>query len=187
VDNFQVLKNNEQFGELLKTDPNKALQLLYDEYYDKLCKQVYLILHDKDKTEDIVQEVLVSLWRQRDELKISSSIEAYMKRSCRNRALNFIRDNKIKIEEETVLMDREDTAVLPLQVLEMEEMDQKINQIINFLPDRCRTIFTLSRFEDMSYAEIANELNISTKTVEHQISKALKILREKIYINLEYE
>lgn len=172
---------NEHFSDLIQRDPNKALKLLYSEHYELLCNSVYMILRDRMIAEDIVQEVITTVWKNRESLTIQISILAYLRRACRNKSLNYIRDNKIKFEDESTLNTFEDTGHTFDQYKEAEELNILIQDIISKLPEKCGIIFSLSRFEDMSYAEISKDLGISTKTVEHQISKALRILREEIF------
>jgi RNA polymerase sigma-70 factor (ECF subfamily) len=183
---LQIL-NTEDFSLLIKTDPDKALKSLYVSYYTLLCNQVYTILKDRVAAEDIVQEVFFEVWKKREELNIHQSIFAYLKRACRNRTLNYIRDNNVKWEDDMVLIDQQDAGFTTDQYMSAEELNLKINDAIAGLPEKCGVIFSLSRFEEMSYNDIANQLNISVKTVENQISKALKILREKIYKKYENE
>ncbi|MEL6864763.1 MAG: sigma-70 family RNA polymerase sigma factor, partial [Bacteroidota bacterium] len=117
-------------------------------------------------------------WKKRHRINIQTSLKAYLKRAAVNKSLNYIRDQKIKFEEvgkAPVLSTKSHNAQL-----EAKELQEQINLAVNALPERCRIIFSLSRFEEMSYQEIANTLQISTKTVENQISKALKILRQAI-------
>jgi len=178
IDNFSVL---------LRKKPDQALNSMYEKYYSMLCFQVMSVLKDRSISEDIVQEVFFEVWKKREELKLQQSIERYLKRSCRNLTLNYIRDNHIKWEDESTLADLEDTEFTFEQYHSAEELKIKINEVIAELPDKCGVVFSLSRFEDMSYAEIAKELNISVKTVENQISKALKILRKEIYTKSNFE
>lgn len=105
-------------------------------------------------------------------------MKAYLKRAAVNRTLNFIRDNKITFEGEEELPILKGKITGASAKMEADELQEMINRAIDGLPERCRMIFLLSRFEDMSYNEIAQKLDISVKTVENQISKALKILRE---------
>lgn len=171
----------DHYTSLIKTNPDKALEYLYGKYYNMLCNQVYRILKDSVAAEDIVQDVFFGMWRKRDDLIINTSLEAYLKRSCRNRTLNYIRNNHIKWEDEGLLNDQADNSFTTDQYIEAEDLNLKIQEIIADLPEKCGIVFSLSRFEEMSYADISAELNISVKTVEHHISKALRILREKIY------
>lgn len=181
------LIDTEQFSFLIKSNPEEALQLMYSNYYGILCNQVYSILKDSVTAEDIVQDVFFEVWKKKDELNIQQSVIAYLKRACRNKTLNYIRDNNHKWEEDVVLSDMENHEFSMDQILSAEELNVIIKDTIAKLPEKCGIVFSLSRFEDMSYNEIAKELNISVKTVENQISKALKILREKIYKNSENE
>lgn len=167
--------------DLLKTNPEKALQFLYEQYYDSLCKQVYLIVKDETVTEDIVQEVFIEVWKIREQININTSISGYLKRACRNRTLNYLRDKKLNWEDESILLSHEDTGFTSEQYLDADDLNRKVQEVIETMPEKCGIIFSLSRYNDMNYADIAGELNISVKTVEHQISKALKILRKEIF------
>lgn len=177
---MQIL-NTEDYTSLIRSNPDKALEYLYDKYYDSMCNLVFRILKDSSVSEDIVQDVFFGMWRKRDELTINSSVEAYLKRSCRNRALNHIRNNNIYWEDESVLNDQIDSNHSLEDYLAADELNEIIGDVIATLPEKCGLVFTLSRFEEMSYADISRELDISIKTVEHHISKALRILRENIF------
>jgi RNA polymerase sigma-70 factor, ECF subfamily len=183
--NVNILISTPTFIALIKEAPEKALKALYDDYYNMLCYQVYMILKDKVVAEDIVQDVFMSIWKKREDLNIQISLDGYLKRSCRNRALNYIRDNAVRWEDESLLENQSADGYNTELLLESEDLNKKIQSEIAKLPEKCGIIFNLSRFEEMTYNEIANHLDISIKTVENQISKALKILREKIYVNVE--
>lgn len=163
------------------SSPEKALEYIYDNYYEMMCNLVYRIIKDSAVSEDIVQDVFLEIWRKRDEIFINSSIEAYLRRSCRNKTLNYIRSNNVHWEDESELYEQIDTGFTAEQYLAADELQYKINKVISNLPEKCRLVFVLSRFEEMSYSDISKELDISVKTVENHISKALKVLRENIY------
>ncbi|MCB0571686.1 MAG: RNA polymerase sigma-70 factor [Phaeodactylibacter sp.] len=165
---------------LLAKDSDQAIILIFQRYYSYLCQAVYKIIPDENLVEDLVQEVFLELWRKREKLQINTSLKAYLRRAAVNRSLNYIRDRKIRFdveESETPLASTNPTAG---QQIETMELQGAIDQAIDRLPERCRAVFVLSRFEDMSYIEIARQLGISVKTVENQISKALKLLREAL-------
>jgi len=170
-------KTDKEILNLLSSNGDKAIQLLFDKYYTYLCRTLIRIIPDENTTEDLVQDVFLEFWRKRDIININTSLKAYLRRAARNKALNFIRDRKIRWEDEDKHPESESTMVSATQKLEAEELQKLINKSIDELPERCRLVFTLSRYEEMTYKEIANELNISIKTVENQISKALKLLR----------
>lgn len=97
-----------------------------------------------------------------------------------NRALNHLRDQKIRFAEEDAAPVQESYLAGAQQLIEAEQLQSRIDQAIDGLPARCRVIFVLSRFEELSYKEIAEHLDISPKTVENQIAKALRLLREAL-------
>jgi RNA polymerase sigma-70 factor (ECF subfamily) len=130
-----------------------------------------------------VQEVILELWNKKDSLEVNTSLFAYLKRSVYNRSLNFIKSRaKIASDEQPLLLmkDKEDSIE---EELYGSEMASKLNKVIESLPEKCRHVFALSRFEEKTYNEIAEMLDISSKTVENQISKALKILRNAMLVN----
>ena len=171
---------DEDLIELLQTDSDKAIDLIFRQYY-KICHlSAIRIVKDEHIAEDIVQEVFLELWKKRGRHIINTALKAYLRRSVVNRSLNYIRDLKIKFDEEDKIPNISSKEQGALKGLETDELEVKINEAINKLPERCRVVFTLSRFEDMSYQQIADELHISIKTVENQISKALKLLRVAI-------
>ena len=171
------LHSDQKLLELLQTDSEHAIDLLFRSHYAFLCQTVYRIIPDKNLVEDLTQDVFYELWRKRETIVIKTSIRAYLKRAARNKALNYIRGQKIKFEEEEKTPDLRSTAINSIQQMEMSELQACIDKAIDKLPERCRLVFSLSRFEEMSYKQIAEALDISIKTVENQISKALKLLR----------
>ncbi len=169
---------DEELISLLAQNSELAIERIFQKYYGFLCTVIFRYLRDSNLSEDMAQEVFFELWRKHESIQIQTSLKSYLKRAAVNKTLNFIRDNKITFDGEEELSILKGKIVTPQKKLEAEELQEKINQAIDGLPDRCRMIFLLSRFEDMTYKEIAQKLDISVKTVENQISKALKILRD---------
>ncbi len=168
--------------EIFKTDQKKALEIIFDKYYEYLVKEVYFIIKDIGQSEDVVQELFMDLWKKQHLLdKVTSSLKYYLKRAAVNRSLNKIKQQKYFYKE----LEFSDLSVSfePNNHLEYRELENRINYLINSLPNACRTVFILSRTEQKSYKEIAEELSISIKTVENQIGKALKFLRKNLNIN----
>ncbi len=168
---------DEELIALLASEDESAIDLIFRKYYTFLCRSVYRIISDTQITEDLAQEVFYELWKKRAQIKISSSLKAYLKRAALNKALNYIRDQKIDFRnapEKEGLTSREASVI---EELSADSLQQQIDEAIDSLPERCRLVFVLSRFEEMSYQQIADQLEISIKTVENQISKALKSLR----------
>lgn len=136
------------------------------------------MVFNRDIAEDVVQEVIVELYNKREQVQINTSLIAYLRKAVYYRTLNAIKQiTKVEFEKEDVLHsfgnDEKDAAD---QLIIKESLDG-VNKVIESLPSKCKYVFTLSRYEGKSYQEIADMLNISTKTVENQIAKALKIIR----------
>jgi len=167
---------------LLK-DPKQseqAAELLFKKFYSHVCYAVYRIIPDTTTSEDIAQDVFLEIWRKRETIEIKSSVKAYLKRAGVNKALNHIRSKKVNFEND----DSYEMKNLSIRDhgddVEVQDLQAIIDQAIDSLPERCRIVFSLSRFEELSYKEIAAKLDISVKTVENQIGKALKILRTAV-------
>ena len=177
---------DESLLELFRNQPEQAIEILFREYYPDVCRAVMRIIPDAAIAEDIAQDVFFELWRKRNILNINASFGAYLRRAARNKSLNYIRDRKINPEGEDQLPHRSEAQTDANRKLEVQDLQNSIDQAINDLPERCRQIFSLSRYEDLSYQEIADQLGISIKTVENQISKALRLLREALGPHLSW-
>lgn len=179
-----MLKKNEHTDEeliaLLATNEESAIDLVFRKYYSFLCKSVYRIISDTQITEDLAQEVFYELWRKKAQLNITTSLRAYLKRAALNKALNYIRDQKIDFRNAPAKEELTSKEASIVQELAAVNLQQEIDQAIDSLPEKCRLVFVLSRYEEMSYRQIAEQLDISIKTVENQISKALKSLRKAL-------
>lgn len=162
---------------LLTQDGETVIDVIFRKYYSFLCKSVYRIIPDTQITEDLAQEVFYELWKKRAQLKITTSLKAYLKRAALNKALNYIRDQKIDFRNAPAKEEIESKTVSIIQEIAANKLQQEIDSAIDQLPERCRLVFVLSRYEEMTYQQIANQLGISIKTVENQMSKALKSLR----------
>jgi len=153
---------------------------LFREYFSPLCNFALGYVCDLDTSKEIVQEVFINLWNKKDTITSDKSVKAYLYTSVRNRCLNYIRDHK-NFRSYLLDVEIEDTElVIENQSMTQAETQVKIQQAIEKLPEKCRKVFELSRFDELKYKEIAEKLDISIKTVEAQVSKALKILREEL-------
>jgi RNA polymerase sigma-70 factor, ECF subfamily len=136
---------------------------------------------DSDIAKDLVQEVFFSLWQKKESIDLSKSVKSYLTSAVRNKCLNYIRDHK---KFSVTILESEDQYISsPYKQhdnLIEEELRNKINSSIEELPERCREVFMLSRYERLKYQEIADKLNISVKTVETQMSKALQHFRIRL-------
>ena len=164
----------------LKQNPKMdrhSFEKLVREYFPPLMSFSRKILVDEDDAREVVQKVFISLWEKRGEIDLSTSLKSYLFTSVHNRSLNVIRDRKKFSSEEVPELAGEWDVSAQIESMELEE---KINEALESLPEKCRQIFELNRFDGLKYSEIATQLDISIKTVENQISKALRILREKL-------
>jgi RNA polymerase sigma-70 factor, ECF subfamily len=169
------------FTDLLRQNPEKALEWIYKLHYQQLCNRVNMIISDPKSSEDIVQDVIFELWKKKDQIIIQNSLLPYLRTACRNRALNYLRDKDPRTEDESVLDDFENRDISIAEIMEASEVEKKIKASLDKLPEKCRLVFVMSRYEELTYNEIAAKLEISVKTVENQISKALQLLRVDIY------
>lgn len=170
----------------LRADEKAALKDLFQEYYLSVCKTIHRFIRDKSTVEDLAQEVFIRFWEKRQQIEINSSLSAYIRRMAINEALAYLRRNK-RFDDREVTPDivpgtADSTEAQFLQ----QELEARVREAVNELPPRCRTVFQLSRYEELTYQEIADQMEISIKTVENQMGKALRILRERLrsYLHL---
>ena len=164
-----------------------SFEKLFKEYFIVLCSFANKYIHDPDEAKDIVHQVYMNLWEKRKEIRINQSIRSYLYTSVHNRCLNYIRDHKKFIYDDYPdSKENLNPFIGSSDYLEAEELRSHIYKVLYELPEGCRTIFTLSRFEGKKYKEIALELGISIKTVETQMSKALKHMKSKLIKYITY-
>jgi RNA polymerase sigma-70 factor (ECF subfamily) len=138
------------------------------------------MLRERASAEEIAQDVMLELWRRRESLDVTESVRGYLLQATRNRSLNALRHRAIERRSEPLLADGV-THLPPTDAAVRErDLERAIQTAIADLPDRCRQIFELSRVEGLKYSEIASRLGISVKTVEVQMGKALRILRQRL-------
>lgn len=163
-------------NDLINTDTYK--QCFHDNY-EGLHTYAFYILKDNEEARDIVQLAFVKLWQKRQDVDLAGAGRAYLYKSVYHLSLNVIRKKKVRqIHRNNVLVNATDACYE--NSMEIKEVSDRIRTAIEMLPPKCREIFCKSRFGEMKYAEISDELHISVKTVEAQIGKALKILRESL-------
>jgi RNA polymerase sigma-70 factor (ECF subfamily) len=159
---------------------SRQFEELFRKHFKGLSFFALEYVKDRDVAREIVQEAFARLWEKRNSIEIGKSPKSYLGTSVKNRALNYLRDNK-----------KFDRSILEFEGLNGDEYDEKdhmvteelksrITETIEALPEKCREIFYKNRYENKKYQEIADELDISVKTVEAQMSKALRVLRERL-------
>jgi len=155
--------------------------MLFNVHYELLCRYAFSFLNDKEDAEDVVQNTFVTLWQKRETLNIRTSLKSYLFSMVRNNCLNKLKHEKVKQDYATFSVIPETTDETSAAALTTgNELENMISRAIESLPEQCRLVFKLSRFENLKYAEIASQLNISEKTVENQMGKALRVMREHL-------
>lgn len=165
----------------LREGDKTAFELLFKHYYPGLVIYASNYIQDREEAEEIVQDFFVRLWVKRHQIKLSSSLKSYSFQSIKNRALNFLRDNKVKHQViEELIQKSKSELIFDEDLYVLSELQQKIENAVENLPDKCREVFFLSRFKNMDNDEIARKMKISKRTVETHISNAIKVLKVKL-------
>jgi len=167
--------------EIFNEDSSAGIELIFKQYYETLCLTANRITKERSLAEDIVQEVLFELYKKSDALKIESLI-GYLKRAIYNRSLNKIKSQRGFVDTDDISYELSSDDSNSQEQLEYNELEAYLHKVIDALPEKCRLVFVLNRFEQLSYKEVAEKMEISVKTVENQMSKALKILRSEMII-----
>jgi RNA polymerase sigma-70 factor (family 1) len=162
----------------LREGDKMALTELYNTYWQLLFISAYNIIKDKELCEDIIQDIFMNIWNNREKLEINISLKGYLYACVRYQVFGHFRKNKDKIQVEFFNdLDRRFQYATPETEMMHNELLQQINTIIETLPEKCQLVYKLSREEQLSHKEIADRLKISTKTVENHITKALQTIR----------
>lgn len=183
-ENDPRLFTDQILAESIKNSNQGVFELVFNYYYSGLVVYADQIIKNNVVSEDIVQSVFLKLWETRETADIRS-FRSYLIQCVRNRCIDYIRSQKVRQRFDNQVIEL-DQAVFEHDFWTKSELGELIDCAIEELPDRCREIFIMSRYENLKIAEIAERLDISKRTVETQISKALKILRIKLidYISL---
>lgn len=163
---------------LLLSGEEETFEQVYKRFLRPLHVYAINILRDEEVARGMVQNVFLKLWERRGRITLTGSVQAYLYSSVYNECLNHLRHQKVKVNhQQHVMHTHKDEHHAGMELLDLKE---KLQHALNELPEGCRTVFQLSRFEELKYQEIADRLSISIKTVEAQMGKALKLLRLKL-------
>jgi len=160
----------------LRSGDDIALKLIYDKYWNQLFISAYNILHDQQACEDIIQDIFINLWNKREIIEIRVSLKSYLFASTRYEVYRQVRNGSVREDIFDNIHERLET---PSEYgnIEYRELLSQINSIVDKLSAKCKVVYKLSREEQLSHKEIASQLDISTKTVENHLNKALRQLR----------
>ncbi len=171
---------------LLKNNSEEAIKIIFEAHYEGLCSYAESILRDQFSAEEVVQQLFIQLWMNAQSLSIYTSLKNYLYRSVHNNCLKYINKHKTELKQfdQYIFYDKEilDYVIdkYPLSFLITDELEQKAEQIMQSLPGQCRNIYFLSRFENLSYPEIARRLGITVGTVKTQMSRAFQKFRNEL-------
>jgi RNA polymerase sigma-70 factor (ECF subfamily) len=160
----------------------KSFEQIFKTHFKPLCFFARKYIKDTDICKEIVHNVFVNIWEKRNNIDLQKNIKSYLFSAVYSRCMNHIRDQKKfdgNATDHIEVMEKMDERDIEQKMAETE-LEDRINVAIQSLPEKCREVFQLNRMEGLKYKEIAEKLGISIKTVENQVSKALKVLREKL-------
>jgi RNA polymerase sigma-70 factor (ECF subfamily) len=167
------------FDQVKKGD-KKAFEIIFRDYFSHLCAYANTFVKDIDAAQDLVQEFLFHIWEIKTDLPSNVPVKAYLFKSIHNRCLNLLKHQQIKGKyQEQAFYEYKDNF-FEESGTENEELHDKIRKTIDKLPPERRKVFIMHRYEELKYKEIAEKLNISIKTVENQIGKALVFMRDEL-------
>ncbi len=155
----------------------------YKTYFKCLHSYAFMLLQDEVMAEETVQQVFYKLWVKKERIRVHTSVMAFLYQAVHNECLNYLKHQKHKIvhRNHVLYLGKNETAADdPGRRLELSELEAGLQHAIGSLPEQCRNIFYLSRFQGFKYREIAHQLGLSVKTVEAQMGKALRVLRKKL-------
>jgi len=165
----------------LSRGDESVFEEIFNLYYHQLVVFAFKLVNDLDQARDMVQDVIVNFYEKRATIQIHTSLKAHLYQSVRNRCFNHLkREQLIRTHHTHIFEEQKDGHQAFKDLMEETELENKLFRILNSLPKQCQKIFEMSRFDGKTNTDIAQELNISKRTVETQISNALKKLRSKL-------
>lgn len=165
----------------IRQGDKQEFEKLFRSSYVSLVRYAKTMLRDHDAAEEIVQELFFRLWQDRQTLTVKSSLNGYLFRSVHNRALHYIEHQKVVSRHVGEMTVRAELGSEPVtEAIYYSELQTRVARVLERLPERCRLIFRMSRFEGLKYNEIADKLAVSLKTVEADMGKALREFRKAL-------
>lgn len=172
----------QETGETPLSAADRAIlfESVFKAHFKNLAAYALMIVKDPAAAEEIVQQVFFRLWEQKDEVVRQDTVATYLYRAVHNTCLNYLKHARVREGYKSHVHLTSSETGHDTDHAALRELREKIDEALNDLPEQCRTIFQMSRYEDMKYRDIAEKLGISVKTVENQLGKALKILRTRL-------
>lgn len=171
----------QEYWQLISQGEKSAFEYVFRSYYSSLCSYACSVIKDIDEAEEVVQNMFFNIWNKRESLQVNISIRSYLYRAVHNDCLNRIKHAKVRnLYAQDYKSSMGGGSTDSAGLLNAKELNRRIHEAIDGLPEQCGVVFRLSRFENLKYGEIAEQLQISVKTVENHMGKALRILREQL-------
>lgn len=174
----------QQWVKAVQHSDKKAFKKIFESYYDPLTRFAFRYLKSGAEAEGVVQELFLWIWEKREEWQVEGTLKTYLFRAVKHKALDCLRHEEVKTKYIREYIQRREKSMNPDIKIESEDDKEKfvqaVQEAIEALPERARIIYKMSRLEGLTYNEIADVLEISPKTVESQMSRALDILRTKL-------
>lgn len=164
----------------LNRDNEAEFEQLFKKHFKGMHSYAMTLVKDDMVAEEIVQNIFCKLWEKEEQIEIRESAAGYLYRSVYNEGLNYLKHLKVREAYHSYAMEQDRAVNNTASRVEMKELEARLQKALNELPEKCRTIFQMSRFEELRYQEIADRLDLPVKTVENQMGKALKLLRVKL-------
>jgi len=158
----------------------KSFETLFRAYYKPLVIYSERIVDDHDDANEVVQDIFMKLWEKRKDIEIRTSINSYLYRAVYNNSLQLLKRKKLDLKYKNYKLHNNNESINPSEEMIATELNHKIALLLDSLPENCKRIFKMNRIDGMKYREISDQLSISIKTVEANMTKALKIFRENL-------
>jgi RNA polymerase sigma-70 factor (ECF subfamily) len=173
---------------MFKNGSEEAFEAIFKQYYTGLCLYASSVVKSDFVAEEIVEDLFLKIWQDYISIEITTSLRAYLYKSVHNRCIKYLRHQKVEQKYNIYYLESVNNNALdfsvssdyPIANLISQELEKEIEEAVNNLPDQCRECFCLHRYDELTYPEIAEKLNISVNTVKTQMCRALQKLREAL-------
>ena len=158
------------------------MEQIYHNYWETVLDSAYRRVRDEEVAQDITQEIFISLWENRERLTITGTLGAYLQGAVKYKVINYFKSAIVKdqYQEDLALLTADQIGVSAENSLMLKDLNKEIDDALEYLPEKMRLIFRMSRMQEKTIREISEELNLSAQTVKNQISAALKVLKERL-------
>lgn len=173
---------NQELIDRIKKSDQEAFKTAFDVCYDSVFKNIFYKTQDYDVSRDIAQETFIKCWDSRSKIDGTKSFYFWLITIASNLTTNYFKREQMRTKHHEVILKEKDAMYeSPNEQLEVDQLQKRIDEIVSkYLPQKCQTIFIMSRYEGKNNTEIAEELSISKKTVENQLYEGLKLIRKKL-------